>query len=388
MIYLLHLFDAIKRQQLSRQTQTRFKKGEEHMPKVRVGIVGAGFGGQVHVPGFKAASNTRVIGIASRRHKNALKIATLHSLPRCFRTWQELVQSPDIDAVSIATPPDSHCEIALAAIRAGKAVLCEKPLATSAKESKKMLEAARKEKVVAMVEFEFRELKAFCFAKSFIDEGKLGKVRHVNINWISKNWTNPHRPWTWRSVHGKGGGAIGALGVHAFDYLQWLLGPISSVVANMETCLPKRPGSLGQTKKGASEDCCQLIMKLCDKTPVNMTLSAIAPSTRGHWLEIFGEKKVLIVGSHHPTDYFRGFNVWLAAGEANLTREKLKLVCSTPRLEKDSRLLSFKKVAQKFVDAVLAHDTNARPSFEDGDRAQRVIEAVFNSHRMKRWNNV
>lgn len=177
---------------------------------VRVGVIGGGFGRQVHLPGFREVQDAELVGVASRTPEQARQLAEEFSVPKAFATWQELVRSPDIDAVSIATPPACHAAMALEAVANGKAVLCEKPLALTSADAGRMLEAAQRAGVVHMVDFEFRDYPAWRLAKRLIENGVLGSIRHGHVTWIMQSWADPARPWSWRWDRAQGGGALAA----------------------------------------------------------------------------------------------------------------------------------------------------------------------------------
>jgi predicted dehydrogenase len=356
---------------------------------VGVGIIGTGFGRTVHVPGFLAVQNATVIGVASSRYEKARQVAEEFSLPRCFTTWRELIKCSEIEAVSIATPPSLHEEMVLAALEAGKAVLCEKPLALNSVQARKMLEAARKAGSVHTVNFEFREIPAWQFVKRMIEVGEPGALRHVNVNWIVQSWANPERLWTWRADRGQGGGTLGALGVHAFDYIEWLLGPIRSLTAQLGVRVSQRPDESGMARSVDAEDCCHLLFELEDGTPVNLAISAVALFGKGHWVEIYGEDKVLILGSDHLSDYGKGFAVW--EGIRGSTKLQERVLPEELQFEgefRDGRIAPFVKLAQRFIDAVKENRTDIHPSFEDGFRAQMLMDLARQAYEGRQWVDV
>ena len=356
---------------------------------IGVGVIGTGFGRAVHVPGFLAVQSATVIGVASSRYEKARQVAQEFSLPRLFTTWRELIQSSEIEAVSIATPPYLHEEMVVAALDAGKAVLCEKPLALNSIQARKMLEAARRAGSVHMVNFEFREIPAWQFVKRIMEAGELGALRHVNVNWIVQSWASPERHWTWRADRGQGGGTLGALGVHAFDYIEWLLGSIRSLTAQLGIRVSRRPDESGMWRPVDSEDCCHLLLELEDGTPVNLTISAVALLGKGHWVEIYGEDKVLVLGSDHPSDYGKGFAVW--EGARGSTELKERVIPEEFQFEgefTDGRIAPFVRLAQRFIDAVKENRTDVHPSFEDGFRAQILMDLARQAHEERRWVGV
>lgn len=356
---------------------------------VGVGVIGTGFGRFVHIPALLQLEHARVIGVTSARYERAVQAATEFALPRSFPSWRELIACPDIQAVTVATPPAWHAEITVAACAAGKAVLCEKPLATNAAEAARMLQAARAGGVVHMVGFEFRELPAFQAAKRILESGRLGRLRHVAVTWVVSGWSDPDRQWSWRSERAHGGGALGALGVHALDYLEWLMGPITRLTAHLRTSIGQRTDDAGQLRDVDVEDCCHLLLELADGTPVSVVLSMVASHGRGHWLEIQGERKALLLGSNSASDYGRGFGAWTQApGTARRRKVDGPRAGQGEEVPSDGRLAPFASLAQRFVDAVRENRLDARPSFEDGLRAQLLLDLAMTAHREGRWVDV
>ncbi|MDA2918684.1 Gfo/Idh/MocA family oxidoreductase [Desulfobacterota bacterium AH_259_B03_O07] len=356
---------------------------------IRIGIIGTGFGRVVHIPGFLAIQNATVVGVASRRYKRAQQVAAEFSIPQCFATWKELIKCSEIEAVSVTTPPHLHEEMVLAALDAGKAVLCEKPLALDADQARRMLEATRRAGLVHMVNFEFREIPAWKFVKQLVEAGELGSLGHVNVNWIVDSWADPNRPWSWRADRAQGGGTLGALGIHVLDYIEWLLGPIKSLATHLKTRIDQRPNESDMLRPVNTEDCCHLLLELADGTPINLTISSIAPFGRGHWIEIYGEHKVLIIGSDNLSDYGKGFAVW--EGELSSTKLRKRVIPRELQFDRefaDGRVAPFLKLAERFIDAIRENKTDVRPSFDDGLRAQILMDLALQAQEERKWLDV
>ncbi len=353
-----------------------------------IGVVGTGFGRIVHVPALAAVKGARIVGIASADPERSRQVARELSLPRAFASWKELVECPDVQAVTIATPPSAHEEVALAALAAGKAVLCEKPLAMDAAQAERMLRAARSAAVVHVVGFEFRELPALQLAREIVRSGDLGHLRHVNVNWVVNSWADAERRWSWRSDRERGGGTLGALGAHVFDYIEWIFGPVKTMSAHLSTLVPQRPDEEGHLRRVTAEDYCDLQMELHDGTPVNIVLSHVAPRGKGHRIEIYGESKLLIVGSENLSDYGRGFAVWESGVDSTRLRKIPVLESEAESDTQDGRVAPFSRLAERFVEAVRDTRYDVRPSFEDGVRVQVLLDVAQQAHEERRWIEV
>src|SRR5258708_40321766 len=208
---------------------------------VRIGIIGAGFARSTQIPAFKACSDAQIVAIASARREHAEEVAREFGIEHVESDWRALVERYDVDLVSIVTPVATHCEMTLAALDRGKAVLCEKPMAMNADEARRMTERAREAGVLALIDHELRFLPGRLKMRELVRRGEIGKVRHATVTFRSDSRANPERPWNWWSDIKQGGGALGAIGSHIIDGWRWLLEPdASDVCANLGTQVHER----------------------------------------------------------------------------------------------------------------------------------------------------
>jgi predicted dehydrogenase len=188
--------------------------------------------------------------------------ATRYGIGESETDWHAVVNRSDVDVVDICTPGDSHCEIAIAALQAGKHVLCEKPLANSVREAEAMVAAAavaRAQGVRAMVGFNYRRVPALVLARNLIAAGELGRIFHVRAVYLQDWIVEPTFPIVWRlQREHAGSGSLGDLGAHLIDLAQYLTADrITSVSALTETFIKERPlaaGSEGLAATGAAGD--------------------------------------------------------------------------------------------------------------------------------------
>ncbi len=242
---------------------------KEGKPELRVGMVGYAFMGAAHSQGWRTAGRafdlplrpvlTAVCGrdaAAARGAADRLGWASTET------DWRALIARDDIDLVDICTPGDSHAEIAVAALAAGKHVLCEKPLANTVAEAEAMTEAAAcaaKRGQIAMTGFNYRRLPATAQARRMVAEGRIGALRHVRAVYLQDWLTDPEFPLTWRlTKETAGSGALGDLGAHIVDLAQYLAGErLAGVSALTETFVRERPlpagASAGLSGSGGTE---------------------------------------------------------------------------------------------------------------------------------------
>ncbi|MGW2777354.1 Gfo/Idh/MocA family protein [Streptomyces olivaceoviridis] len=222
-------------------------------PPLRVGMVGYAFMGAAHSQGWRTVGHVfdlprrPVLAVLCGRDGAAARSAAeRHGWAAVETDWRALVARDDIDLVDICTPGDSHAEIAVAALAAGKHVLCEKPLANTVAEAETMTRAAEEaygRGQVAMVGFNYRRVPATAFARRLVADGRLGTLRHVRVTYLQDWLADPAFPLTWRlRREHAGSGALGDLGAHIVDLAQYLAGePLAGVSALTETFVRERP---------------------------------------------------------------------------------------------------------------------------------------------------
>ena len=169
--------------------------------------------------------------------------------------WRSVVVRPDIDLVDIVTPNDSHAEIAIAAAKAGKHIICEKPLARTREDARAMRDAVREAGVIHMVAFNYRRTPAVALARKFIEEGRIGAIRNFRGTYLQDWSADPDSPLSWRfSKKIAGSGAVGDIGTHVVDLARYLVGEISAVNALTQTYIKTRPLQAGGIDKLGAAD--------------------------------------------------------------------------------------------------------------------------------------
>ena len=215
--------------------------------EVRIGMVGYGMMGKAHSYAYTVAPVMRSLAyrprlqmISGRAADRVSGAAASYGFETWTTDWRELVRSSDVDIVDICTPPGTHAEIAAAAAAAGKAVICEKPLAVSYAQAAAALASVREAGVLNAVGFNYRRLTAVSLLKRMVDEGAIGKVRLLRASWLSDEFVDPAIPFDWRFDRSIGGSTIADLGSHLVDLAQWIAGDIAEVSAQSETFVRER----------------------------------------------------------------------------------------------------------------------------------------------------
>ncbi|MFG2669618.1 Gfo/Idh/MocA family protein [Streptomyces sp. NPDC048445] len=228
-------------------------------PTLGVGMVGYAFMGAAHSQGWRTAGHVfelpmrpALAAICGRDRTAVEAAADRHGWAAAETDWRALIARDDVQLVDICTPGDSHAEIAIAALEAGKHVLCEKPLANTVAEAEAMTEAAARAAArgqVAVVGFNYRKVPAITYARKLIEQGRLGPLRHVRATYLQDWLVDPGSPLTWRlEREHAGSGALGDLGAHIVDLAQFLAGELLvGVSAVTETFVRERPLQSGSS---------------------------------------------------------------------------------------------------------------------------------------------
>ncbi len=233
-------------------------------PSLRVGAVGYAFMGAAHAHAWRTAGHVfdlplqpAMVALCGRDAAAVTAAAARQGWAGVETDWRALVARDDIDLVDVCTPGDSHAEIAIAALAAGKHVLCEKPLANSVPEAEAMAAAAdqaAQRGIRSMVGFNYRRLPAIALARQLVCDGRLGEIRHVRAGYLQDWLTDPSFPLTWRLLASHAGsGALGDLGAHIIDLAQYLTGePVTAVSGSTTTFVTERPvqGWVGHEPRG------------------------------------------------------------------------------------------------------------------------------------------
>ncbi|HEY9180480.1 MAG TPA: Gfo/Idh/MocA family oxidoreductase, partial [Candidatus Baltobacteraceae bacterium] len=225
----------------------------------KVGIVGAGFGVRAHLPAFAAHESFEVVALASPHH--AQRIAKERNIPNAFASCEELLAGCEVDVVSIASPPFTHRDAVLAALAAGKHVLCEKPFALDVAQAEEMLAASQRTGTATAVIHEFRWVPQRLAVKELIENRHLAPLRDIEITQLSNRLrADVERPRSWWFQRECGGGMAGALLSHLIDSATWLAGrpPVRST-GYLRTANVERHDADGTFSSSVDDGCWALI---------------------------------------------------------------------------------------------------------------------------------
>lgn len=376
------------------------------MKNLNIGMIGYGFMGRAHTNGYKRVNDffkldhRPVLKAACGRDAGKVKeFADNWGYESIETDWKKLIERKDIDVVDVCTPNNMHKEICLAAAKAGKMILCEKPLAMNAGEGEEMCEAVEKAKVANMVWYNYRRVPAVTFAKQLIDEGRLGKIFHVRSKFL-QDWTiSADLPQggaaLWRlDVAAAGSGVTGDLLAHCIDTCIWLNGLIKDVSAMTETFVKERKHNLtGKVEKVGIDDACIFNCHFENGSLGNFESTRYARGHKAQYtFEVNGENASVMWDLHdlHRLNYFdyrdegplRG---WKSIHISDSDHPYLKHWW-VPGLNLGYEHTFVHQVAD-FIEG-LQSGKPARPTFRDALETQRICDAVLKSAKTKQWEDV
>ncbi len=373
------------------------------MPKtLNVGMIGYKFMGRAHSNAWSKADKffdlkaRPVMKVICGRDRAGVSAAAYRLGWEKFETdWREVVGDSTIDIIDINTPNDSHAEIAIAAAKAGKAILCEKPLALDVKQARAMVEAVKKAGVVNMVCHNYRRIPAIVLAKKMIDAGDLGQIYHYRARYAQDWIVDPNFPLVWR-LQSKisGSGTHGDINAHIIDLGRYLIGEFKEVCGLMETFIKERPLPGDPSKKGkvTVDDAVMFIGRFANGALANLEATRFAPGRKnGIQIEINGSKGSLVFdledlnrlqfySESDPADR-RGFRDILVTQGGGVHPYVGNWWPPGHIIGYEH---TFVHTIADFVNAV-ADKRPVQPTFEDGLADQIVLEAVEKSAKTGKW---
>jgi predicted dehydrogenase len=366
--------------------------------EINIGLIGYKFMGRAHsnayidVDWFFTTGLTPVRKAVCGRDEAAVgEFARELGWETYETSWERLVERDDIHMVDICTPNNTHRSIALAAARAGKHVLCEKPMALNAREAREMLEAAEGAGIKHMVAFNYRRVPAIALAKQLIEAGRLGRIHHFNAVYYQDWLVDPSSPIVWR--HRKdvaGSGAHGDMHAHLVDLARFLVGEFEAVNGTAEIFVKERPLADGGMGAVTADDATYFLARFCDGALGSFLATRFATGRKNFLrLEIFGGRGSLVFNlerlnelqfySREDGENERGFRTILVT-------EPIHPYISTwwPPGHIIGWEHTFIHEVADFLSCI-RRDQLPSPNFHDGLRCHQVLDAVARSAMEGRW---
>ncbi|GAA1000502.1 Gfo/Idh/MocA family oxidoreductase [Acrocarpospora macrocephala] len=355
------------------------------MTDLRVGVVGHGFMGRAHAHAWRSVGHFFDLPLSPRlsvlcgRSPAVGAAAVRLGFPAWETDWRRLVERDDVDLVDICTPGDTHAPIAIVALRAGKHVLCEKPLANSVAEAEAMVRAARDAPGLAMAGFNFRRLPSVEFARELVAK-RAGEIRHVRAAYLNGSLVDPEAPMAWRlRVEEAGSGALGDLGAHAIDLAQHLAGDLIAGVSGItRTFVPERPLADGGGRGSVTVDDAAAFVARFSRGALGVFEATRYADGRAEGLrvELDGSLGSVIFDLGSPNEVS-----FLDATDPPAERGFRRIRVAHPAWWYSHAIgyeHTFTHQARDLVEAI-GSGVRPTPSFEDGLRVQRVLDAVATS---------
>ena len=367
-------------------------------PELRIGLIGTGFMGKAHAFGF--ASAPRVFDlpydlvlhtVADVTPEAAARAAAAFGFAEATTDWRSLVANPQIDVVDITAPNALHKEMALAAIRAGKHVYCEKPLAPTAQDALEMAEAAEAAGVKTQVGFNYLCNPMLALARAMIAAGELGDIRGYRGIHCEDYMADRSGPFTFRHDPA-GGGALADIGSHALATAEYLCGPIARVMGDCVTMIGTRPDGKGGTRKVEVDDIGRAFLRFAGGATGSIEGNWIATGRKmQHDFEVFGTKGALAFSQEHfnVLHYFNSADAKGRQGfrriEASPDHAPYGLFCVAAGHQLGFNDLKAIEVAG-YVNAIAGAPEPF--NFRKGLRIQTLVETIQTSSREGRWLEV
>ena len=370
----------------------------QDVPTLGVGMLGYAFMGKAHTNAYKTLdyiytpppAHPRLVAIAGRDRAGVEAAARRYGYEKAVTDWRDLVDDPEVQVFDNGAPNNLHAEPCIAAARAGKHIICEKPLARDATEAKRMLEAAQDAGVVHMCAFNYRFVPALKLARDIIAAGRLGRIYHFRAQYLQEWIMDPNFGMVWRlDASEAGSGALGDLGTHIIDLARFLVGEPVSVNGVTATFIKERAGESGATQQVGVDDAFVAAVQFANGAIGTLEASRFARGRRNHQvIEINGEKGSLVFNVERLNE----LEVYLPEEETRQDAQGFRTVLVTepthpyvgawwPQGHIIGWEHSFVHELKHFLDCV----TTGRPvgpegaDFEDGYRASVVADAIVQS---------
>ncbi|HEY3885934.1 MAG TPA: Gfo/Idh/MocA family oxidoreductase [Vicinamibacterales bacterium] len=373
------------------------------MPSINVALIGYAFMGKAHsnayrqvTPFFSPRLTPRMKVLCGRHGAQVAAAARAYGWDEAATDWRQVVRRKDIDLVDVCTPGDSHAEIAIAAARAGKAVICEKPLANSVADAERMLAAVERAGVVHMICHNYRRAPAVMLAKQLIEDGQLGDLRHYRGTYLQDWITDPDVPLVWRLDKKKAGsGALGDIAAHSIDLARFLVGEIAAVAGDLETFIKTRPLPGNPRRRGrVTVDDAALALVRFDRGAIGtIEATRLAPGRKNYnRFEINGSRGTVAFDLERMNE----LELYLESDQRRVRgfRRILVTEATHPYIKAwwpPGHIIgyehTFVHTIYDLLEAV-ADDRIPEPSFVDGVRNQRVMAAIEKAARTRRWVSI
>jgi len=384
--------------------------------KLNIAMIGGGFMGKAHAMAYAAmpmffwpapALPVRKV-VVDVSQELADDARDRFGFEEASTDWLSVVQRDDIDVVDICTPNNMHAEMAIAAAKAGKHILCEKPLSNTLEDAERMATAVRESGVISMAAFNYRRTPAIALAKKLISEGKIGEIRNFRGTYLQDWSADPDGPLSWRFQKSvAGSGALGDIGTHVIDLAHHLVGPISSTMAMTKTYIADRPiQDSGFDALGASEkksDAPRLPVDVDDEVSALLRFEKGAIGSLEASRNAFGRNNFITLEIHGTQgsihfNYERRDELQVMFADDPADTRGFRTIYTGPAHPYGEGLwpipalgigYSETKIVECFdLISAIANNEQPSPNFDEALRVERVAHAIAQSAETDRWESL
>jgi predicted dehydrogenase len=383
------------------------RKTDGSKPVIRVGLIGHQFMGAAHSNAFRNAGSLydlpcviEMTAVCAKDTEENLRLfADKFGWKSVETDWQKLVKRDDIDFVSVATPGFLHKPMVLEAVRAGKHVLCEKPLANTLADAEEMLEAARKEGVRHCCGYSYRSTPSQALARQLVREGRIGRIHHVHARYAQDWIVDPGFAMVWRLDKAlAGSGSLGDICAHSIDAARFITGlEFSEVVGNLATLIAERPLKQGSPDgpkgKVTVDDVAQFLCRFDNGAAGCFEATRLATGRKNHnCIEVNGEKGAL-VWDFEEQNYLEFYDRTAPAHMQGFAR--INATTDSHPYKGGPWPVghgigygdTFVIEVANFMTAI-TNETEFKPDFQDGVAVQRILDAVERSAGERKWISI
>lgn len=362
-----------------------------------IGMVGYGAIAKAHTYGYRVAPLLHTLPrrprlrILAGRDRHAVKrAAAAYGFEAWTTDWRAVVEHAEVDLVDVCTPPGAHAEVVSAAATAGKAILCEKPLAADYRAAQHAAAAVARAGVLAAMSFNYRRLPAIALMRRMIHEGAIGELRQLRASWLTDEMADPLTPFDWRFDRAIGGSTMADLGSHVIDLALWIAGPIADVAAHAGTFTPERSDPAGGSPVAVSvEQSSAALLRFASGAMGTLETSrACVRRPCDLRIEISGDEGTIAF------DYARLNELWFGTAREDPALYGMRRI----RAEHPEHpyAANWWPIGQgvgygsSFVNQIADHlavwpDGPWIPDLQDGLRAQAVVAAIERAAAERRW---
>ena len=370
------------------------------MNQIGVGLIGTGYMGKCHALAWNAVRSVfgdvpapRLVHLAEADRPLANRQAAALGFEKATDDWRELIADPEVDIVSVTTPNRFHAEMAIAALRAGKHIWCEKPMAPLLADAERMADEARRSGKLAALGYNYIQNPIVRQIARLLNEGRIGRVNHVRVEMDEDFMADGDAPFSWRNEKTTGYGALDDFAVHPLSLLQTLFGDPSKVMCDMVRPYPERPDGKGGRKAVENHDVANILFRIGDDISGTLQVNRAAWGRKGRIaLQIYGSKGSIL----YDQERLNEMQLYLADDRAG--EQGFRTILAAPQHPPYDKFIpapghglgfnELKIIECRQILGKLQGEEALLIDFEKGLAIERAVHAMARSFESGRWETV